>query len=475
MSDNISLLSDDELLASTRALVGRSNELLAELVLHLAEVDERQLYRGRAFPSMFAYCVGELGFSSDVTCNYTTVIRLVRRFPEAVEVLRSGKLHLTGLRNLAPHLTEENWRKTLADACGKTVDEVKGIVATIDPKPDVPDSIRKLPAPRDSAPVEPTAQAEPDLFSFPSTASPAASPPPPPLVSPTPTPTPTPSPVSEAAPVPAAPPAPVIPRRDRVNPLAPNAYKVEFTASEALRAKLEEAKNLLRHRRADGSLAVIVEQALDLLIAKVKKERYGIGAKPRSEARKSKQDSAPLSASLALPSNAAADSPALQAASPRAPKSFARRPSRHIPIDDVREVCRRDTLQCTYVGPDGRRCQERGLLELDHIDGFARTGLHSVDRLRIRCKAHNALAAEELYGRDFMKRKIETARAARHQRELEHTAATDTTTLAAGAQGQAPDVQPTHAIELDREHHAALPRWGGRPDAGTGDPTDAGP
>ncbi len=391
MSDNISLLSDDALLASTRALVNRSNELLAELVLHLAEVDERQLYRGRAFPSMFAYCVGELGFSSDVTCNYTTVIRLVRRFPEAVEVLCNGQLHLTGLRNLAPHLTKDNWRKALADACGKTVDEVKEIVATLDPKPDVPDSIRKLPAPRDSAPAEPTAQPEPDLFSL-ASASPPVVPPAQPLVPPPP------SPASEAAtPVIAAPPTPIVPRRDRVNPLAPNAYKVEFTASESLRAKLEEAKNLLRHRRPDGSLAVILEQALDLLIAKVKKERYGIGARPRSNSGKAKQDSSPLAAAPAIaPEVDAAPSAPPPLAPPRAANAFARRPSRHIPINDVREVLKRDTLQCTYVGPDGRRCQERGLLELDHVEGFARTGLHSVDRLRVRCRAHNTLAAEEL-------------------------------------------------------------------------------
>ncbi len=388
----------------------------AELVLHLAEVDERQLYRGRAFPSMFAYCVGELGFSSDVTCNYTTVIRLVRRFPEAVEVLRKGQLHLTGLRNLAPHLTEDNWRKALADACGKTVDEVKGIVATLDPKPDVPDSIRKLPAPRDSTVVEPPAQAEPDLFSL-ANASPSA-PPPPPLASPPA------SPASEAtAPVIAAPQAPVIPRRDRVNPLSPNAYKVEFTASESLRAKLEEAKNLLRHRRPDGSLAVIVEQALDLLIAKVKKERYGIGATPRANARTQKEDSSPLAASPATtPEVNAAANPTPPPAPPRTLSPLGRRPTRHIPINDVREVAKRDTLQCTYVGPDGRRCQERGLLELDHIEGFARTGLHSVDRLRIRCRAHNALAAEEMYGREFMKRKIEAARAARQHRKLENDA-----------------------------------------------------
>lgn len=41
-------LSDSELLANTRRLVGVSNQLLADLLLHLAEVDARGVHRTRA-------------------------------------------------------------------------------------------------------------------------------------------------------------------------------------------------------------------------------------------------------------------------------------------------------------------------------------------------------------------------------------------------------------------------------------------
>ena len=56
------------------------------------------------------------------------------------------------------------------------------------------------------------------------------------------------------------------------------------------------------------------------------------------------------------------------------------------------------------MGADGRRCSETGGLEFDHVEGFARTHLHSVDEIRLACRMHNRLAAEQMYGRAFMDR-----------------------------------------------------------------------
>ncbi len=370
MTNNISSLDNLSLLASTRDVVRRSNALTAELLVHLAEVESRGLYCDQAFPTMFAYCMGELGFSEDVTYNVTTVARLAKQFPELLAGLREGRLHLSGLRLLAPHFKEDNSEDLIARAWGKTKREIEGLVAHINPQPDVPDSIRKLPAPR--APEAPTQDAPVlDLFSTPAPAlvlesalaphAPACPP---------------------AAPISTPPPAGPPKRSDQVKPLAPNAYKVEFTATEALQEKLKEAQALLRHRRPDGSLAFLVEQAVDLLIAKVKKQRFGIGAKPRSP-------SAPK---------------------PARAKKKAKASTRHVPYGTRRLVVGHDTLRCSFVGPDGRRCSETAYLELDHRKGFARTGEHSADDMQLLCKAHNQLAAEKLYGRDFMKRKREAAR-----------------------------------------------------------------
>ena len=84
--------------------------------MHLGEIDERKLFLERAFPSMFEYCVGELGFSEDAAYSRITVARAARRFPAMVEAVRSGQVHLTGLKLLAPHLNGENHRDVLARA-----------------------------------------------------------------------------------------------------------------------------------------------------------------------------------------------------------------------------------------------------------------------------------------------------------------------------------------------------------------------
>src|SRR5882672_11134011 len=68
-------LSSADLLAATRDLVRRSRGVEAELLVHLGEIDERKLYLGCAFPSMFTFCVGELGFSEDAAYNRITVAR----------------------------------------------------------------------------------------------------------------------------------------------------------------------------------------------------------------------------------------------------------------------------------------------------------------------------------------------------------------------------------------------------------------
>jgi hypothetical protein len=155
-----------------------------------------------------------------------------------------------------------------------------------------------------------------------------------------------------------------------VAPLAPDLYYVQLTASRELRDKIDEAKALLRHQVPTGDLATILDRALTVLIAKVKKERFGVGRKPR----KGK-----------LPEGRAT--------------------SRHIPDAIKRTVFERDGGQCTFVGSDGKRCEERGFIQLDHLDGFARRQEHTTSSIVLRCRVHNQHAAEVMYGPELMARK----------------------------------------------------------------------
>jgi 5-methylcytosine-specific restriction endonuclease McrA len=75
-----------------------------------------------------------------------------------------------------------------------------------------------------------------------------------------------------------------------------------------------------------------------------------------------------------------------------------------IPAQVKRAVWERDGYRCTYVSPDGRRCESRWQLELDHAESVALGGPSTVEKIRGRCRVHNVLHAEEVFGREHMAR-----------------------------------------------------------------------
>jgi hypothetical protein len=71
-----------------------------------------------------------------------------------------------------------------------------------------------------------------------------------------------------------------------------------------------------------------------------------------------------------------------------------------------RTAFQRDQGRCTYTDCSGRRSAETHRIELHHLKAFAQGGEHTAANLTLRCRAHNALAAEEDFGRE----RIELAR-----------------------------------------------------------------
>src|SRR5262249_43051115 len=113
---SLSHLSDAVLLRDLAALVGKERVLTADVLAHIAEVDERKLYLPAAYPSMFAYCVGELHLSEEAAFKRIHAARAARRFPAIFAELAQGRLHLSAVVMLAPHLTPENVSGLLATA-----------------------------------------------------------------------------------------------------------------------------------------------------------------------------------------------------------------------------------------------------------------------------------------------------------------------------------------------------------------------
>jgi 5-methylcytosine-specific restriction endonuclease McrA len=87
----------------------------------------------------------------------------------------------------------------------------------------------------------------------------------------------------------------------------------------------------------------------------------------------------------------------------RAASSPRRGPDRRpIPVSVRDAVFARDRARCTFVGSDGRRCDETMRLHVDHIRPVARGGSNDMSNLRLLCARHNRLQAERLFGRGVM-------------------------------------------------------------------------
>jgi len=67
-----------------------------------------------------------------------------------------------------------------------------------------------------------------------------------------------------------------------------------------------------------------------------------------------------------------------------------------------REVFARDQNQCTFTTSDGKRCEAKTRLEVDHILPKSKFGLFTADNLRLLCRTHNQLAAVQEFGLEKM-------------------------------------------------------------------------
>jgi hypothetical protein len=315
--------------------------------------------------------------------------------------IADGRLHLSGLCVLVPHLTADNHAELLEAASTLGKRQIEQLVAERFPKPDVPTSLHKQPS---------RSQPEADRQSK---AAAAALPAPPLPTQPARAPARTERDGGSAArgnlaaaSLPAAAPAsaacvkpPVVHRQQHPQPLGKERYLLKVTVSSTLRDKLRRCQDLLAEQVPAADIATVLEQALDTLIAKQLKTKYAVGAKARR---------APSTAEGTDAPGAQADTAAADTAA--AGKDAPHERSRAIPAAIRRAVYQRDGGQCCYVDPKtGKRCPATRQLQFHHRLPFARGGRHSVDNVVLLCSCHNAHLARV----DFGPAQIEAAIAAR--------------------------------------------------------------
>jgi hypothetical protein len=268
---------------------------------------------------------------------------------------------------LGPHLTDENQNEILALAMHRTKREIAALVRKLDPLPDVPPRIEPLrPAPaRLLGPANPawadlTKAFAGQLRQLGEGDRPADW-------------------AGDELAVKGAPePKPHLEPQTAPSTLSePQRYKVEFTASQEYVDLLDQARDLLSHALPNASMDEVHVRALRGLVAELQKKKYGATEQSRDP------------------------EPAGDNGEQR--KRERGRRGRHISAAVRRTVAKRDGGRCTYVDPvTGQRCRETRMLELHHQHAHALGGPATAKNVTLRCQAHNALAAEQDFGRDNM-------------------------------------------------------------------------
>jgi hypothetical protein len=443
-------VSDDELLRRLAEVLRQSRRVEADLVAHLAEVDHRRLYARFAHPSMHAYCTEALHLSDAEAYLRIAAARASREHPALLSMLRDGRLHLTAIGLLAPHLTAENRDAVLARAVHRSRRQVEELVAELAPRPEVAPVIRRLPARgvwlgaeaedhrclpargadsttrelRSNA-VEPRGvKSDPQVAggeaAQPTTATAALA-------------------VLRVVAVSPCPPQPGPRRRGSIEPVAPARYKVQSTASAELRDKLERLRALMRASVPDGDIGTVIEAAVTQTLERLEARRFGLPRRRAKERRTITRPAAPGAESSegagrkrpgsqgapkgtlshaavsravwsgAEPPGAAGRNAALRAGRP-VPSALVDRgdriapSSRHVPAAVRRAVYERDGGRCRFVDENARRCAAREGLEFHHSYPFGHGGGHGADNLRLLCRAHNQHLAQHDYGREAMER-----------------------------------------------------------------------
>jgi len=268
-----------------------------------------------------------------------TAARVCQRFPEAFALVAGGELHLSALCALAPHLDAENANE-LFEACRrKTRRQVDELLAARFPKPDVREQIRRLPG-------------------------------------------------------------------CKLEPLSAGRFGVHFTADGELRDLIERALAISSHALPEADLASLMKLVFTQFVKREEARRFAVGRKPRTTKPRTVKPPAtnPHAVEPCTARQPTARLPAVEidARRARGEVDAATTPpgevTRHIPAAVRREVYARDQGQCSFVAADGRRCEARGQLELDHVEPWARGGASDVCNVRLRCRAHNQLHARSCFG-----------------------------------------------------------------------------
>jgi 5-methylcytosine-specific restriction endonuclease McrA len=345
--NSINKLSDNELLINIRKLNSTEIKVMASLLLHLSEVGKRRLYASQGYTSLFAYCVEALKYCEGTAGRRIIAARCVENFPALLDLFLAQKINLTTIVAISKILTASNYDKVITNVCEKSKTEVEKYLAIYLPEKSVREFVRVIPgvkAPRNN----PIAQGAIE--------------------------------VKEVA-LPTQPSNSTLYSTNMTNSTSGVQYghsmqevKLEVNYEVKIKAKNSAIEKLRRVQELRGpkeSLGELFEVLLDSYI-----ERNS------PEARRARREKRRAVAIKKVSGS----------------QNIKPQHSRHIP------TVVRDNLhleyqgQCAFVSESGLRCSCRAALQVDHIYPYGLGGSSDNSNLRLLCRTHNRLVAENIYG-----------------------------------------------------------------------------
>jgi len=301
----LNTLSNQDLLASLKDMRATECSVIAEIVRYLAEINMRQSYRELGYSSLFAFCTGALKYSEGAAQRRIAAARCLKDNSEVYELLKSGKISLCSLSQVAKVITPQNKTEILTLAVGLPKEQAQRLAAQYAP------------------------------------------------------------------------------------------------ATEAKRETIRAKKVLVAANQVSTATATVTPTT---------EERFSISLEVDAETMELINDAKRYSGEIKL--SALLKVVLKEYTNRKKPKVTADKPAPAVPIKNTRYIPRsvkdsvriRDNEQCTFIVADGTRCCEKVGLEFDHETPFSRGGTATVENLRLTCKAHNRLYAEQLFGREFIQR-----------------------------------------------------------------------
>lgn len=259
-----------------------------EFLRLLIHADRTKWYLEAGFSSLFVLSTSALGLSRSSALKRIVVARIARRFPEILDLLEAGKIHLNAIVLLSTHLTEDNRAELLLTAERSSERELEKWLSA-------------------KFPIE-----------------------------------------TKIA-------------KEKLKWLDGEKAELTLIVDSEFLALIDRAKELMKHQHPKGETVPLLKDVLKNQLKSIDPLQRKTRAVAQSQT--------------------------------------SRVQTRRIQRGIQAQVWKKDEGRCAYISPEGKRCEERGGLEIDHRQPWAHGGSsNDIDNLRLLCFSHNRWLGIKTFG-----------------------------------------------------------------------------